>query len=237
MRLFIESKRVVAIHFDTHPYWTDFLLLLVVEIDSSFDGFSSELPSTEKSLFDRMQNIVMPPDETLYRVETRRGNSFRYSPHPHPTTVVDGVSLIRRLQKYVHDGLLQPWTLFCTFDITNLYTMLPQKEALDILVAFLKYHGYEKVNGIPMEAIRELARIVLEENVFVCGNKFYRQTKGGAMGSSFTLTIGQHFHVGMGEETRSSTRNTEGDLWPVSFERNAFQCRLFSFVDLSMMPS
>ena len=154
-----------------------------------------------------------------------------------PTTVVDGVSLIRRLQKYVHDGLLKPWTLFCTFDITNLYTMLPQKEALDILVAFLKYHGYEKVNGIPMEAIRELARIVLEENVFVCGTQVLSADQGWSDGIVVYINIGQHFHVGMGEETRSSTRNAEGDLWPVSFERNSFQFCVFSFVDLSMMPS
>ena len=33
----IESKRVVAIHFDTHPYWIDLLLLLIVEIDLSFE--------------------------------------------------------------------------------------------------------------------------------------------------------------------------------------------------------
>jgi hypothetical protein len=34
---------------------------------------------------------------------------------------------------------------------------------------------------------------VLEENVFVYGNNIYQQTTGGAMGSSFTLTLADIF--------------------------------------------
>ena len=90
-------------------------------------------------------------------------------------------------------GLFKPSTLFCTFDIRNLYTMLPQEEALNILVEFLNVYGYTKVKGIPVETIKILASIVLEENVFVYGKKIYRQVLGGAMGSSFTLTLANIF--------------------------------------------
>ena len=71
--------------------------------------------------------------------------------------------------------------------------MLPQDEALEVLAEFLREHQCEKVNGISIETIVESARIVLKENVFVCGNKFYRQILGGAMGSSFTLTLANIF--------------------------------------------
>ena len=71
--------------------------------------------------------------------------------------------------------------------------MLPQEEALNILVEFLHVHGYTKVKGIPLETIRQLASIVLKENVFVYGNKIYQQVLGGAMGSSFTLTLANIF--------------------------------------------
>ncbi|CAF4174552.1 unnamed protein product, partial [Rotaria sordida] len=91
------------------------------------------------------------------------------------------------------ESLLKPTTLFCTFDIRNLCTMLPQDEALDILVEFLQFYGYTKVKGINLETIRELAAIVLKENVFVYGNKIYKQVLGGAMGSSFTLTLANIF--------------------------------------------
>ena len=38
-----------------------------------------------------------------------------------------------------------------------------------------------------------LARVVLENNVFVYDQKFYRQIIGGAMGSAFTLTLANIF--------------------------------------------
>ena len=104
------------------------------------------------------------------------------------TTMIDGIFL-RRLQKYVSLGLLKPTTLLCTFDITDLYTMLPQEEAIDILKKFLVQFNHHHVKGMTLYAIESLARIVLTENVFIYNNKYYRQVKGGAVGSPFTLTL------------------------------------------------
>lgn len=109
------------------------------------------------------------------------------------TTIIDGVDLIRRLDKYVSLGLLKPTTHLCTFDITDLYTMLPQEESIAILKKFLLEFGHNHVKGMTMEAIENLARIVLTENVFVYNNNYYRQIKGGAMGSPFTLTLANIF--------------------------------------------
>ena len=39
------------------------------------------------------------------------------------TSIIDGAHLIKRLRQYTNDGHLKPTTLFCTFDINNLYTM------------------------------------------------------------------------------------------------------------------
>ncbi|CAF5022479.1 unnamed protein product, partial [Rotaria magnacalcarata] len=109
------------------------------------------------------------------------------------TTIIDGTSLIQALHQYMRKGLFKSTTLFCTFDVRNLYTMLPQEEALNVLVEFLHVHGYTKVKGIPLETIRLLASIVLKENVFVYGKKIYQQVLGGAMGSLFTLTLANIF--------------------------------------------
>ena len=116
-----------------------------------------------------------------------------FDKHVRSTTVIDGVVLIRRLETYVENDYLKPTTLLCTFDITDLYTMLPQEESINILTEFLHEHGYHKVKGIPIDAIRKLARIVLTENVFIYEKKFYRQILGGAMGSAFTLTLANIF--------------------------------------------
>lgn len=109
------------------------------------------------------------------------------------TTIIDSVHLLKGLHTYAKKGLLKPSTLFCSFDIRNLYTMLPQEESLDILIEFLKVHGYTRVNKIDLPTIRQLASTVLQENYFVYGQKVYKQTIGGAMGSSFTLTLANIF--------------------------------------------
>jgi hypothetical protein len=71
--------------------------------------------------------------------------------------------------------------------------MLPQEEALAILAEFLREHGCEKVEKISIDTIVQLARLVLQENVFVYDKKYYRQIIGGAMGSPFTLTLANIF--------------------------------------------
>ncbi|CAM2725150.1 unnamed protein product [Rotaria socialis] len=76
---------------------------------------------------------------------------------------------------------------------SDLYTMLPQEESLDILIEFLLQYDYQKVQNIPIDIIRKLAIIVIKENVFVYEKKFYRQVIGGAMGSAFTLTLANIF--------------------------------------------
>src|SRR5271156_4092742 len=116
-----------------------------------------------------------------------------FDKHVRSTTIIDGVDLICRLETYVENDYLKPTTYLCTFDITDLYTMLPQEESLDVLTEFLLQFGYRKVKGIPIDAIRKLARIVITENVFIYKKRFYRQVVGGAMGSAFTLTLANIF--------------------------------------------
>jgi hypothetical protein len=71
--------------------------------------------------------------------------------------------------------------------------MLPQEESLNVLTEFLVHHGYHKVKGVPIDAIRKLARLVITENVFIYEKKFYRQIIDGAMGSAFILTLADIF--------------------------------------------
>ena len=116
-----------------------------------------------------------------------------FDKHVRSTIIIDSVDLIRRLQTYIANGYLKPTIYLCTFDITDLYTMLPQEESLNVLTEFLLQHGYRKVKGVPIDVIRKLARIVLTENVFIYKKKFYRQVIGGVMGSAFTLTLANIF--------------------------------------------
>jgi hypothetical protein len=116
-----------------------------------------------------------------------------FDKHVRSTMIIDGADLLRRLDTYVENDHLKATTQLCTFDVTDLYTMLPQEESLDILTEFLLRFGYHEVKGIPIDAIRKLARIVITENVFIYETKFYRQVIGGAMPSAFTLTLANIF--------------------------------------------
>ena len=113
--------------------------------------------------------------------------------HVNDTRAVNGLDSIRRLQEYETNGRLKPTTIFCTFDITDLYTMLPQEESLEILKIFLIEHKIETGNKISIATIIELARIVLTENAFIYNEKYYKQVLGGAMGSPFTMPVANIF--------------------------------------------
>ncbi|CAF3310287.1 unnamed protein product [Rotaria socialis] len=128
-----------------------------------------------------------------------------FDKHARSTTIIDGVDLIHRLETYTTNGYLKPKTYLCMFDITDLYTMLPQEESLDILIEFLLQHGYENFQNIPIDIIRKLALIAIKENVFVYEKKFYQQAIGGVMGLAFTLTLANIFMCKMRETTCSPT--------------------------------
>ena len=52
--------------------------------------------------------------------------------------------------KHVENDYFKPITQLFTFDITDLYTMLPQEGSLDVLTEFLLQHGYHKVKAVSM---------------------------------------------------------------------------------------
>ena len=108
-------------------------------------------------------------------------------------TIVYGVDLLDKFQNYIEKGHFNSSTLFVTFAITNLYTMLPQEELLTILSEFLRIQHCNKIEGISIDTIIELGRIVFQANAFVYDKIFYRQIIGGAVGSAFTLTLANIF--------------------------------------------
>ena len=106
------------------------------------------------------------------------------------TTFINGIDLVRALEKYRDNGFLLPTTLFITFDVTDLYTMIPRQGALTALARFCAQHSNSgKIENISVDTILRLARIVLDTNTFAYNDKYYRQIKGGAMGSPFTMVL------------------------------------------------
>ena len=103
------------------------------------------------------------------------------------TTFINDIDAIRTLEKYVADGYFTVTTKFIICDVQDLYTMIPRQGGLEALMRFLeKYSEKGRIGTLSMHHILRMARLVLDTNCFAYNNKYYKQTRGGAMGSAFT---------------------------------------------------
>jgi hypothetical protein len=81
-------------------------------------------------------------------------------------------------------------TTFIIADVSDLYTMIPRRGALEALARFCDKHANEgKIGTLTIDHIMRMARLILDTNCFVYNNKYYRQVRGGAMGSAFTQVL------------------------------------------------
>ncbi|CAF1350020.1 unnamed protein product, partial [Didymodactylos carnosus] len=104
------------------------------------------------------------------------------------SSIKGGIYLLNKLQKWAR-WRLATTTHFLTVDVSDLYTMIPQDGAVDALRKLFSHLKLTNVSGLSIETILELTRFVLENNYFVLDGLYYRQIRGGAMGSPLTLTI------------------------------------------------
>lgn len=110
-----------------------------------------------------------------------------------------------------------PETNLYTFDITDLYTMIPQREAVLAICEFLGRHEYKKIRGLTINTIKEMFMHILENSYFVLqlpGSKpkFYRQIKGGAMGSACTQVLAD-IYVRKWESEFIQQQEKQGELY------------------------
>ncbi|CAF4334013.1 unnamed protein product, partial [Didymodactylos carnosus] len=98
-----------------------------------------------------------------------------------PTSIESGIYVVQQLKSYSRSARFTPKTLFITFDIIDLYTMLNQSRTIFYLRRFLQ--------GDQLTALDGLINLVLKNNYFYYDNNYYHQIKGGAMGSSLTLSL------------------------------------------------
>lgn len=106
------------------------------------------------------------------------------------TTFINSIDVLRKLEKYVQDGYFKSTTKFITADVIDLYTMIPRQGALEALARFcLRNSKQGKIGTFNIDHIMKMARLILDTNTFVYNNKYYRQVRGGAMGSAFTQVL------------------------------------------------
>lgn len=68
--------------------------------------------------------------------------------------------------------------------------MIPRQGALDALGRFCRrYSKQGKIGTFFIDHLMRMARLILDTNTFVYNHKYYRQIRGGAMGSAFTQVL------------------------------------------------
>jgi len=106
------------------------------------------------------------------------------------TTFINSIDVIRQLETYVTNDYLKSTTKFITCDVTDLYTMIPRQGALEALARFCLQNSKQgKIGTLTIDSIMKMARLILDNNYFAYNNKYYKQIRGGAMGSAFTQVL------------------------------------------------
>ncbi|CAF1657259.1 unnamed protein product [Rotaria magnacalcarata] len=125
------------------------------------------------------------------------------------STVTSGFELIKKLQEWSTVNMCQD-TLFCTIDVTDLYTMVPQVEGVLSLRKMLDQLKLKQVGKLKVETIIRLSRFVMTNNYFSYNGQYYHQVRGGAMGSPLTLTISNCYMYFFERQIVNQIRNSGG---------------------------
>lgn len=72
--------------------------------------------------------------------------------------------------------------LFVTFDVTNLYTVIPHELGLEAVDYWISIHQ-DKIRNLPKQLIFELNNIILKHNTFTFEKRLFVQINGTAMGT------------------------------------------------------
>ena len=77
-----------------------------------------------------------------------------------------------------------------TFDVADLYTMIPQQGAIEALMRFLVQHLHRgRIGTLSINDIMRMAHLVLNTNYCAYKDKYYLQIRDGVMRSAFTLIL------------------------------------------------
>ncbi|CAF4997671.1 unnamed protein product, partial [Rotaria sp. Silwood1] len=104
------------------------------------------------------------------------------------TIISNGCQLIKQVERW-SATYLTPATSFITMDVTDLYTMIPQEGGVQAIKRLIEATGLRQIDGVKKEIILALTRFVMTNNYFCLDGSYYKQIRGGAMGSPLTLTI------------------------------------------------
>ena len=129
--------------------------------------------------------------------------------------------------------------VLATLDVCSLYTNIPQEEGIDVVCRYYEDH-YEQKLPIPTSDLRELMRLILEENSFKFNEKHFVQTHGVAMGTKMAVAFSVIFMADLEKRLLAASplkplvwKRFIDDIFPCG----TFQGRKFPFLLTSLSRS
>ena len=116
--------------------------------------------------------------------------------------------------------------ILATLDVSSLYPNIPQEERIDVVCRYYEDH-YEQKLPIPTSDLRELMRLILEENSFKFNEKHFLQTHGIAMGTKMAVASSVIFMADLEKRLLAAS-----PLKPLVWKR--FIDDIFSFWNIPM---
>ena len=108
----------------------------------------------------------------------------------HPSYIQDTPHFIRIIEDINKKGKLPDDALIATWDVTSLFTIIPQREGLEDTENVLN----KRINPhISTTFLTRLLEIVLSENIFEFSDQLYKQDVGTSMGSNPAPTFADNF--------------------------------------------
>ena len=83
-------------------------------------------------------------------------------------------------------------TILVSMDVTSLYTNIPQEEGINTVCKTYEAF-YQKNTPIPTHSLREMLKLILQENSFHFYGRDYLQTHGTAMGTKMAVAFANIF--------------------------------------------
>jgi hypothetical protein len=152
------------------------------------------------------------------------------------TTFINSIHVVRKLKKYESNGYFKSTTKFIIADVENLYTMIPRHGAIKVLIAFLEKHAKNgKIGTFNIHHIMKMARLILDTNCFAYNNKYYKQVRGGAMGSAFTQVLA-NIYMFEWEERLITYQATHNEIYG-RFVINLLNQQISFSIHLFLFPS
>ena len=117
--------------------------------------------------------------------------------------------------------------VLATLDVSSLYTNIPQ-EGIDVVCRYYEDH-YEQKLPIPTSDLRELMRLILEENSFKFNEKHFLQTHGIARGTKMAVAFSVIFMADLEKRLLAVS-----PLKPFLFGRDVSMTYIFSWWNIPM---